>query len=419
MRQGNGHWLPGGDIRTRREVSSLYATRLRSTLQAERSRPSIASLLRPEGVELTGRPLVEEAERLGQTLVPLAEAGVGGRVNHDLVAAIAAAGLFERIFNHDGITASELCQIRQGLARVCTEAETAFAVQGLGGVPIHQFGGEATRDQWTSRLRSGEAVAAFALTEEGAGSDAAALATVAEPDGDGYRLTGTKVFISNAPAADVATVFARTTTGAGARGITAFAVATDSKGISGESIAMVSPHPIGRWTFDGVYVHREMVLGEVDAGFRVAMKTLDLFRPSVGAFTLGMAEAALRIAVEHASTREAFGTTISEFQGVAHQLADVRVGIEAAEHLVYAAANAYDEGEEVGLTGKSAMAKLFSTETAQLAVDVAIQVLGARGLEADSTLAHLYKEVRAPRIYEGTSEIQRNIIARELFRGRI
>jgi hypothetical protein len=149
------------------------------------------------------------------------------------------------------------------------------------------------------------------------------------------------------------------------------------------------------------------------------MQTLDMFRPSVGAFAVGMAEAALRIAVEHAATREAFGSPLSEFQGVSHQLADVRVAIEAADHLVYAAANAYDSGDRETLTGKAAMAKLHATETAQIAVDVAIQVLGARGLESDSTLAHLYKEVRAPRIYEGTSEIQRNIIAREVFRGRI
>jgi hypothetical protein len=267
-------------------------------------------------------------------------------------------------------------------------------------------------------LSSGEAVAAFALTEPGAGSDAASLELAAARDGDGYRLTGEKSWISNAPDADVATVFARTG-GPGSSGVTAFAVPTDSAGLSGEPIAMISPHPLGRWRFDGVHVPDDHVLGDVGGGFRVAMGTLDLFRPSVGAFSLGMAEAALRIAVDHAATREAFGTAISEFQGVSHQLADVKVSIEAARHLVYAAAGAYDEGDVDAVTGAAAMAKLFATETAQRAVDVAIQVLGARGLEADSTLAHLYKEVRAPRIYEGTSEIQRNIIARELFRGRI
>lgn len=309
--------------------------------------------------------------------------------------------------------------MRQGLARVNTEAETAFAVQGLGAVPIQLNGSPPTRDRWMPGIRSGKMVAAFALTEPGAGSDAAALTTVAEPDGNGYRLTGEKAYISNAPGADVYTLFARSTPGTGARGVTAFAVPMESPGMSGETIPMISPHPLGRLRLDGVFVGPDQVLGEVDHGFRVAMQTLDLFRPSVGAFAVGMAEAALRIAVSHADSRSAFGTKISSFQGVSHQLADVRVGIEAARHLVYAAAASYDDGDRETLTGKAAMAKLFATETAQKAVDVAIQVLGARGLEADSTLAHLYAEVRAPRIYEGTSEIQRNIIARELFAERI
>lgn len=363
--------------------------------------------------------LIEEAEQLGQTLVPIAEALSHGRVNRELVSAVAGAGLFDRLFADSGVTAVDLCEIRQGLARSCTEAETAFAVQGLGAIPIHLAGGQALKAEWMPRIRSGEVVAAFALTEPGAGSDAANIATRAEKDGDGYRISGEKAYISNAPDADIATVFARTTEGAGSRGVTAFAVPTDLDGISGEPIEMISPHPLGRWRFDGVHVPAANVLGDVDHGFRVAMETLDLFRPSVGALALGMAEAALRIAVDHASTRRAFGSPLSGFQGVTHQLADVRLAIEAAHHLIYSAARTHDSGDREKLTGRSAMAKLHATETAQMAVDVAIQVLGARGLEADSTLAHLYKEVRAPRIYEGTSEIQRNIIARELFRGRI
>ncbi|HSM44468.1 MAG TPA: acyl-CoA dehydrogenase family protein [Acidimicrobiia bacterium] len=363
--------------------------------------------------------LVADAETLGLDLVPLAETGTPGRVNRDLVRALGEAGLFSRIFDADDVTATELCQLRQGLARSCPEAETAFAVQGLGGTPILTAGSPAVHARWKESLASGAAVAAFALTESGAGSDAAALTMSAERDGEGFRITGEKVYISNAPDADVAAVFARTTAGAGAKGVTAFAVPIESEGVTGEEIEMLSPHPLGRWVFDGVFVPEENVLGDIDGGFVVAMKTLDLFRPSVGAFALGMAESALRIAVEHAATRQAFGTPISEFQGVTHPLADVRTGIEAATQLVYGAASAYDQGDKTGLTGKAAMAKLFATELAQDAVDVAIQVLGARGLEADSTLAHLYREVRAPRIYEGTSEIQRNIIARELFRGRI
>lgn len=364
-------------------------------------------------------PLVAESERIGQTLVPIAESERPGRLNRSLVRAIASAGLLDRVFADDGISATDLCRMRQGLARVCTEAETAMAVQGLGGVPIHRFGSSETRGRWIPLLRSGEAVAAFALTEPAAGSDAAGLEMRAERDGSGFRLTGTKKYISNAPDADIATVFARTSPGKGARGVTAFAVPIDSEGISGQRLEMVSPHPLGSWEMDGVFVDSDGILGEIDHGFRVAMQTLDLFRPSVGAFALGMAEAALRIAVDHARSRQAFGASISEFQGVSHQLADVRVAIEAAAHLVYTAAGAYDTGDTETLTARSAMAKLWSTEAAQKAIDVSIQVLGARGLEADSTLAHLYREVRATRIYEGTSEIQRNIIARELFRGRI
>jgi hypothetical protein len=369
--------------------------------------------------EAMTRPLVEDCERLGHALIELADAGESGRVNRPLVEAIGSHGLFDRLFAESTVTASDLCAIRQGLARVSTEAETAFAVQGLGAIPIHLAGSAELRDRLIPEIRSGGLVTAFALTEPGAGSDAAALNTTAEPDGDGFRLTGEKAYISNAPDADVYTLFARTTSGAGSRGITAFVVTSDMDGLSGDPIPMLSPHPLGRLHLDGVFVPVENVLGEVDHGFRVAMRTLDLFRPSVGAFALGMAEAALRIATSHAMTRAAFGTLISDFQGVSHQLADVRLAIEAAELLVYSAAAAHDEGDTDALTGKAAMAKLHATETAQKAVDTAIQVLGARGLEADSTLAHLYLEVRAPRIYEGTSEIQRNIIARELFNGRI
>lgn len=365
------------------------------------------------------RALVEESERVGHSLIEVADRGEPGRVNRDLVRAIAERGLFDRLFSDERMTAIDLCAIRQGLARVCTEAETAFAVQGLGAIPIHLNGTNELKDRVMPGIRNGGLVSAFALTEPGAGSDAAALSTVAERDGEGFRITGEKTYISNAPDADVYTVFVRTTSDAGSRGVSAFAITADLAGFSGEPIAMISPHPLGRLHFDGVFVPAEHLLGEVDHGFRVAMQTLDLFRPSVGAFAVGMAEAALRIATGHATTRTAFGTPISDFQGVSHQLANVRLDIEAAELLVYSAAAAHDSGDTESLTGKAAMAKLHATETAQRAVDTAIQVLGARGLEADSTLAHLYMEVRAPRIYEGTSEIQRNIIARELFNGRI
>jgi acyl-CoA dehydrogenase len=325
---------------------------------------------------------------------------------------MAEHGLLGRLFSAG---AMELCLIREGLARFCTEAETAFAVQGLGSFPILQYGAEELVAHWRSRLAAGEAVAAFALTEPGAGSDVAALALGAEPDGDGFRLSGDKAYISNAPEADVYTVFARTSGERGARGITAFAVPGDAEGLTGERIALVAPHPIGRLRFDGVAVPRDHVLGEADRGFAVAMGTLDRFRPSVGAFAVGMAQAALTAAVEHASRREAFGRPLREFQAVSHRLADVATRVQAARLLVHQAAAAYDAGIRP-VTQVAAMAKLLATETAQEAVDAAIQVHGAVALEEHHLLSHLYREVRAPRIYEGASEIQREIVARELFR---
>jgi alkylation response protein AidB-like acyl-CoA dehydrogenase len=306
--------------------------------------------------------------------------------------------------------------IRQGLARSSTHAETAFAMQGLGAYPIAQSGSAEMIARFIPAVVRGEWVPAFALTEPGAGSDAAALELQATREGDGFRLTGEKTYISNAPEADFYTVFART--GEGRRGISAFVVASSSEGLSGQKIAMMSPHPIGRITLEGVRVERSDLIGAEGEGFAVAMKTLDLFRPSVGAFAVGMAEAAREVALSHAIEREAFGQPIVRFQAVSHLLANMAVEIEAARMLVYRAATAHDQGSSELLTGLAATAKVFATETAQRAVDGAIQILGARGLEGDHLLAHLYQEVRAPRIYEGTSEIQRNLIARELAAGR-
>jgi len=373
----------------------------------------------PLDVHLTDeqRSLLSRTAALARdTLDPIARAGEPGRLNHPLVAALAEHGLLERLFAGGGeVGALELCLIREGLARHCTEAETAFAVQGLGSYPILQAGARQLVEHWVPRLSRGEAVAGFALTEPGAGSDVAALAMRAEPDGyGGYRLTGEKTYISNAPDADVYTVFARTTEGAGARGLTAFAVPRDSEGLSGEPISLIAPHPIGTLRFDGVQVPSEHILGEVDRGFAVAMQTLDRFRPSVGAFAIGMATAALELAVAHAASREAFGQPISRFQAVSHRLADIATRVQAARLLVHQAATAYDAGIRP-VSQIAAMAKLMATEVAQEAVDAAVQVHGARALESSHPLAHLYAEVRAPRIYEGASEIQREIIARGLF----
>ncbi len=311
--------------------------------------------------------------------------------------------------------ATDLCILRESLATQSTEAETALALQGLGSYPVLQSGQQEIVRRWMPAVAAGDAVAAFALTEPEAGSDAAALALRAEPDGQGWRLTGEKVWISNAPEADFYTVFARTTPGAGARGVTAFVVPADRPGLSGEHLDMISPHPIGRLVFDGVPVQAAELLGEADRGFRVAMRTLDLVRPSVGAFAVGMAEAAIDAAVAHAGGRMAFGGPLKDQQAISHLLAEMATRTEAARLLVYAAAAAYDAGEKQ-IAAKSAMAKLFATETAQFVVDAAVQIHGARALRRGHLLEHLYREVRAPRIYEGASEVQRTIIARELYR---
>jgi acyl-CoA dehydrogenase len=363
------------------------------------------------------RELLARSEALARdVLEPIAHGGEPGRVNRELVAALSTHGLVPEVLERGrGVPALNLCLVREGLARYSTAAETAFALQGLGAHPILAAGQSDVVDTWIPRVASGEAVAAFALTEPDAGSDVAALALAAEPDGGGFRLTGEKVFISNAPDADIYTVFARTTTGAGARGITAFAVPRESAGLSGEPIPFVADHPIGRLQFDGVAVPAENVLGEIDHGFGVAMRTLDLFRPSVGACAVGMAQAALDAAVAHAAERQAFGHPLSALQGVSHQLADVATRIQASRLLVHSAAAAHDAGITPN-TEAAAMAKLFATETAMMAIDVAIQVHGARALERGHLLEHLYRDVRGTRIYEGASEVQREIIARHLFR---
>ncbi|MFG1638838.1 acyl-CoA dehydrogenase family protein [Amycolatopsis sp. NPDC049252] len=364
------------------------------------------------------RKLAEEQLR------PLAESGVEGAVNRPLLKGMGALGLLARLFPGvaDGkpsrqAAATDLCILRETLATVSTEAETALALQGLGSYPVLQSGQDDQVAKWLPAVAAGDAVAAFALTEPDAGSDAAALSLKAEPDGDGWRLTGEKMWISNAPEADFYTVFARTTEGAGARGVSAFVVPGDRPGLGGEHLDLVSPHPIGTVTFDGVEVRREELLGEENRGFAVAMRTLDLFRPSVGAFAVGMAQAALDATVDYTGEREAFGGPLIKQQAVAHALAEMATRTEAARLLVYAAAGAYDAGEQ-NLGGRAAMAKLFATEAAQFVVDSAVQLHGARALRRGHLLEHLYREVRAPRIYEGASEIQRTIIARWLASAR-
>ncbi len=356
---------------------------------------------------------------------------VHGAVNRPLVKALGEAGLLRGLFGGApdqaprDAAAMQLCLLREMLATVNTEAETALALQGLGSYPILQSGNDATRDRWIPGVASGDVVPAFALSEPDAGSDAGALTLEARPEpstdsghADAWTLHGTKTWISNAPDADVYSVFARTSPGTKARGITAFAVAGDARGLTGERLDMVAPHALGTLHFDGVRVTAEDLLGEVDEGFAVAMRTLDLFRPSVGAFAVGMGQAALDASLAWARERELFGGRLIDQQATQHTLAEMATRVEAGRLLVRRAAAAYDSGAPAHqITTTAAQAKLFATETAQWVVDQAVQLHGARGLQKGHLLERLYREVRAPRIYEGASEVQRTIIARGLIKG--
>ena len=376
----------------------------------------------PVGMPAEQRTLLDEMRRLAtEKLAAIAADGAPGRLDRSLIKALGDEGVLPRLFPKDlggsadgSASAIDLCLMREGLSQGSTSAETAFALQGLGSYPILQAGKDPVRTEWIPRIAAGDAVAAFALTEPNAGTDAGALSVKAERTDGGFVLSGEKKWISNAPEADIYSVFARTTPDAGARGVTAFAVPGASKGLSGESLDLLAPHAIGTVVLDEVFVPDNNVLGEIDKGFAVAMTTLDLFRPSVGAFAVGMAQAALDAAVAHAEERRAFGKPLRSMQGISHQLAEAAVRVKAARLLVYEAAATYDAGEHV--TKASAIAKLYATETAQFVIDTALQVFGAQGLVRGHLLEHLYRDVRATRIYEGTSEIQREIIARELYR---
>ncbi len=376
----------------------------------------------PVQMSAEARDLLASSKGLAQEhLAPLVRSGPHGRVNRPLLRALAEHGILPRIFpeNLGGrapvqASAAVLCLLREGLAQGSTEAETALALQGLGAYPILQAGSEEIQKEWIPRVAAGESVAAFALTEPEAGSDAGRLAMRALRVEGGYLLSGHKKWISNAPDADIYTIFARTTEGAGARGVTAFAVPASTDGLSGQPLELLAPHAIGSLQLNEAFVPETHVLGEPDAGFSVAMRTLDLFRPSVGALAVGMAQAALDAAAAFAAGRESFGQPLRSFQAVSHLLAEMAARTKAARLLVYEAAGTYDLGERV--TKASAIAKLYATETAQFVVDSALQIHGAQGLQKGHLLEHLYREVRGTRIYEGTSEIQREIIARELYR---
>ena len=310
-----------------------------------------------------------------------------------------------------------VCLAREAIAAASGLADAVYAVQGLGSYPIALSRNRAMADRYLADVAAGRAIAAFALTEPEAGSDAAAIATRATRHGDDYVLDGGKVFISNAPIATFFVVFARTAEGS-KRAISAFVVDRDAPGLTiVRRQQMSAPHPIGELRFEACRVPAAQRLGEEGDGMRLALGTLDFFRTSVGAAVCGMASRALEETKAHVKSRQQFGSALASFQLTQAALADMATDLDAARLLVYRAAWLKDTGRE-RIGEESAKAKLFATEAAQRIVDRAVQLHGGLGVERGSVVERLYREVRAPRIYEGTSEIQRLVIARHLLEGR-
>jgi acyl-CoA dehydrogenase len=309
------------------------------------------------------------------------------------------------------VEARAIVAAREGVAYGSGLADALLALQGLGSLPLTLAGTEAQRKAWLPKVADGRAIAGFAVTEPEAGSDVAAMSTRATRTAEGWELSGTKTFISNAGIAAFYALFAKTDPAAGAKGITAFLVPADARGLTAEPLRLMAPHPIGTLKLDRVRLPAEAVLGGEGKGLGLALQTLDRMRPTVAAAACGMAARALDAAVARAGARQQFGKPIGENQGLRWKLAEAATDLQAARLLVYRAAWRKDQGQE-RITLESAQAKLFATEAAQRIVDLSLQVHGGSGTLAGSVPERLYREVRALRIYEGTSEVLRDIIAK-------
>lgn len=312
----------------------------------------------------------------------------------------------------DSYDVRSLCLIRETLARTSGLADFAFAMQGLGSAPVALFGSDVLKNEILPGIASGERIGAFALSEPGAGSDPAELTATARRDGGDYVIDGEKTWISNGGLATQYVVFVRTGE-AGSRGLSALVVDADAPGLSvAERIDVVAPHPLARLRFDGCRVATDRLLGTEGDGFKIAMSTLDIFRPTVGAAALGFARRALDETLARVSARQVGGLPLAEYQMTKAKIADMAVAVDAAALLVYRAA--WTRDVLGGRTSReSSQAKLFATEAAQQVVDQAVQLHGGEGVVAGSPVETLYREVRALRIYEGTSEIQKLVIAKE------
>jgi acyl-CoA dehydrogenase len=339
------------------------------------------------------------------------------RVAREFIALLAQAGLLKYAAAESKLDVRALCLIREELSYSSSLADLAFVMQGLGTFAIARAAPDHVRDFWLSRAASGKAIAAFALTEPNAGSDVAAIQTTARRDGESYVIDGRKRFISNAGIADFYTVFARTGTREDGRPIlSAFVVGSKMQGFRiVERTPMIAPHPIGEIAFDQCRVPAEDMVGNEGDGFKLAMGTLDTFRASVGAAACGMARRALEASLRYSSNRKQFGRLLSEHQLVQAKLADMITELDAARLLVYRAA--YLKDTETGrFTREASEAKLFATEAAGRIIDSAVQLHGGAGLVSGTVVERLYRDVRALRIYEGTSEIQKLVIAGQLLK---
>ena len=372
------------------------------------------------------RQVSSALSELAADLAPLADRGEAGDADgagREALRIFAARGLCRRLVPRDhggeGLDLRTLCLIREAAAGASALADSVFAVQGLGSYPLALGAEPDVARKYFSEVAEGRAVAAFALTEPDAGSDVSSIAATARREGDHYSIDGTKVFISNATIASFFVAFARTApppalSGVeGKRAISAFVIDAATPGLTIHPMAVSAPHPIGRLEFRGCRVPAAHRIGEEGDGMRVALATLDFFRTSVGAAACGIAARALGESRRRASSRQQFGSRIADFQLTQAALADTATELDAARLLVYRAAWLKDQGRD-RLTRESAMAKLFATEAAQRIVDRAVQIHGGEGVERGTVVERLYREVRAARIYEGTSEIQRLVIARHL-----
>ena len=339
------------------------------------------------------------------------------RVAREFVSLLAQVGILKFAVAESKLDIRALCLIREALAYSSSLADLAFVMQGLGTYAISQAAPDHVRDFWLSRAANGKAIAAFALTEPDAGSDVAAIQTTARRDGETYVIDGRKRFISNAGIADFYTVFAKTGVREDGRAsLSAFVVGSKMQGFSvAQRTPLMAPHPIGEIEFNGCRVPAEDMVGNEGDGFGLAMATLDTFRASVGAAACGMARRALEEAVRYSSERKQFGRLLAEHQLIQAKLADMITELDAARLLVYRAAYARDTSAG-RVTREASEAKLFATEAAGRIIDSAVQIHGGTGLVTGTVVERLYRDVRALRIYEGTSEIQKLVIAGQLLK---